>query len=71
MGAPEAPEVSGVRVGPSGEEAVFPGSAGRRARAGDPGFELIYTKLIQIRSLLALPCSRARPAGEQGPETRI
>ena len=47
--------------------AVLPASAGRAAKAGDPVFELIRAKLIQIRGLRARPCSRHRPAVRRRP----
>ena len=49
--------------------AVLPASAGPAAEAGDPVFELIRTKLIQILGLRARPCSRLRPAVRRRPGT--
>ena len=47
--------------------AVLPASAGRAADAGDPVFELIRAKLIQIRGPRARPCSQPRPALRRRP----
>ena len=49
--------------------AVLPASAGPAAEAGDPVFELIRAKLIQILGLRARPCSRLRPAVRRRPGT--
>ena len=71
VGAPTtsvSSEIVWSSSGPPGP-AVLPASAGRTAEAGEPVFELIRAKLIQIRDLRARLCSRPPPAARRMPGT--